>query len=68
MQILDYERQILECENRFWRAKELPTASRRIFLPALRAGEFFSPEITAGFFFFAKPSCNPPIKIKWSFP
>ena len=60
MQILDCERQILECENRFSRAKALPTASRSIFFFAgPLCGIIFSPEITAGIF-FCKVSLPPP--------
>ena len=59
-QISECARRILECENRYRSAKALPTASRRIFfLPALRAGEFFSLKSQPDFF-FAKSSCPPP--------
>ena len=57
-QISECERRILECENRYWSAKALPKASRRIF----------SPEITAGNFFCKVFLPPPPIKIKWSLP
>ena len=54
-------KQVLESER-------ASSTSRRIFLPALRAGEFFSHEITAGFFFCKVFLHPPPIKIKWSLP
>ena len=61
-QISECERRILECENRYLSAKALPQASRRIFFAGPSGRIIFSPEITAGNFFFCEVFLPPPHK------